>query len=870
MASVSLNLDIWEKSYSTGNNSSDIGWSLSVTSSNAHNGYDNQCPYVVKYNNSSGGTVASGNKGFSNNTTTQLASGTINNYKHNSDGTASITLYAHYTTGVSPATASITKTIKLTTIPRYAQFTKHAIKSVSEDWVMVELDVDSNCDAYQYSLNGGEWKPASWGTYSVSGLSPNTNYNIKTRIRRQESQLWTESDYLNFTTYDFPKPTSINDFTIGDGASVNIYNPLGRIYTVDIISNVSNGVIGSYTGDYAGVVNNEFKTDDAISKQYASIPNSKSGTYYARVTYGSSVKTLGTGTYSIKGTETPTVGSVSYKDNNPTTIAITENNQKIIRNQSDLLFNIVDAKAVNGAYISKYEAIIGEKIKTSTSALNLDFGTVNSSKNTIAKIIVTDSRGLTATIEKEILIIDYHEPKTNLFVVERKEEDKKIAKVTIDAVISEIEQKNDKKFTLKYKQQKKEEYTIIELDNTNYNLNISFELNKIAEEANYNFILEMEDSLSQTTSVVLLLLNLEKTNYSSFENPSEKEIELLIYNTNFEKIGAITDAESIIWHKKYNDIGEFEIYLPVSSKNKELLQEDFYVVREDDESVGIIENFYYSYDEGNETDMMSVSGRFAESLLERRIIWRQTQIDGYVEQCVRNLLIDNVINPIIKERKIDCIKLGSLKGFTEKIKSQYTGDNLSTAIHDICNSNEIGYRLLFGDNNFYFELYKGIDSSYNQIENPHIIFSDEYDNLISSKFESNKSKYKNTALVAGEGEGLERTTISLNNNNSGINRRELFVDAKDLSTNSGEIESSEYNNMLQARGEEKLSEVQYVVSFDGEIRLDERYKYKIDVNLGDLVIIENTEWGIYKIQRVTGVIESYDSDGYIISLEFNS
>lgn len=118
MVSVSLNLSIWEKSYSIENNTSEIGWSLFVTSSNAYNGYDNQCPYVVKYNNSSGSTVASGNKGFNNNTTTQLASGTISGYKHNSDGSASITLYAHYTTGVSPATASVSTTIKLTTIPR--------------------------------------------------------------------------------------------------------------------------------------------------------------------------------------------------------------------------------------------------------------------------------------------------------------------------------------------------------------------------------------------------------------------------------------------------------------------------------------------------------------------------------------------------------------------------------------------------------------------------------------------------------------------------------------------------------------------------------------------------------------------------------
>lgn len=123
MASVTLNLSISEASYSIPNNTSNINWSLSVTSSGASNGYDYQCPYEVRYNNANGGLVASGHKGFANNTTTQLASGTISGYKHNDNGTASITLYAHYYTDtqdwvVVPHEASTIVSINLTTIPR--------------------------------------------------------------------------------------------------------------------------------------------------------------------------------------------------------------------------------------------------------------------------------------------------------------------------------------------------------------------------------------------------------------------------------------------------------------------------------------------------------------------------------------------------------------------------------------------------------------------------------------------------------------------------------------------------------------------------------------------------------------------------------
>lgn len=123
MASVTLNLSVWETKYSTSANTSDIGYSLSVTSVNAVNGNNWQCPYEIRLGGPNGTLINSGYKGFGNNTTTQLASGTITNYAHNPDGSGSITLYAHYYTDVedwqvTPKEASTYTTIKLTTIKR--------------------------------------------------------------------------------------------------------------------------------------------------------------------------------------------------------------------------------------------------------------------------------------------------------------------------------------------------------------------------------------------------------------------------------------------------------------------------------------------------------------------------------------------------------------------------------------------------------------------------------------------------------------------------------------------------------------------------------------------------------------------------------
>lgn len=233
----------------------------------------------------------------------------------------------------------------------------------------------------------------------------------------------------------------------------------------------------------------------------------------------------------------------------------------------------------------------------------------------------------------------------------------------------------------------------------------------------------------------------------------------------------------------------------------------------------------------------------------------------------------NVITVILSDmpnRKISNIQLGELKGYQEKLAAQYTGDNLGTVITESCQPNGVGYKNRVINKVFYFELYKGVDRSYNQTLNPHVIFSDEYDNLASSGYVKTTSNYKNTALVAGEGEGLARTTKEINGNNSGLNRRELYVDAKSISSNKDEINASDYESLLIEKGTEDLSAYLITEVFTGDVELTDRYKYKEEVDLGDICSIENKKWGVYSNSRIIGVIETDDENGEQIVFEFGS
>lgn len=236
-----------------------------------------------------------------------------------------------------------------------------------------------------------------------------------------------------------------------------------------------------------------------------------------------------------------------------------------------------------------------------------------------------------------------------------------------------------------------------------------------------------------------------------------------------------------------------------------------------------------------------------------------------VNSNVITVILSDMSNRIIRE-----IQLGELKGYQEKLSAQYTGDNLGTIITESCQPNGIGYRNKFRNNMFYFELYKGIDRSYNQILNPRVIFSDEYDNLVSSGYVKTNSNYKNTALVAGEGEGLARTTKEINGDNSGLNRRELYVDARSISSNNEEISDNDYDSLLIEKGTEDLSTYLITEVFTGDVVLTDRYKYKEEVDLGDICSIENKKWGVYSNSRIIGVIETDDENGEQIVFEFGS
>lgn len=339
-------------------------------------------------------------------------------------------------------------------------------------------------------------------------------------------------------------------------------------------------------------------------------------------------------------------------------------------------------------------------------------------------------------------------------------------------------------------------------------------------------------------------------------------MQLFILNESFEIVGVIESFKSIEWVKRYYETGDFVLNTTATVENVQMLKKRNYIAREDDEMICQIEkvNLKTTSESGNE---ITVSGRSIEKLLGQRIVWNQTNSKGgeTAESFIRRLVSENAINTSDEKRRIPKLKLGVLKGYTETIDKQITGDNLLTAVMEICKTYEYGFKIMMdkaGD--LVFELYKGEDRSYRQEKNSFVIFSDDFDNIGNTEYEYDETNITNVALIGGEGEGKDRK-YQTTGDGEGFERYELFVDAKDISSNEGEITMAEYNKLLLERGKEKIAENSFVETYAGEIENTNTYIYRKDYELGDIVQIEN-KFGMIATSRILEIIESENTNGY--------
>lgn len=334
-----------------------------------------------------------------------------------------------------------------------------------------------------------------------------------------------------------------------------------------------------------------------------------------------------------------------------------------------------------------------------------------------------------------------------------------------------------------------------------------------------------------------------------------------VFDTNFKRIAVCDNYESLIWTDRYNEPGDFELYFGMKTELLDIYKPDYYLMSPESEYTMIIEDLKVTTDiEGG--DHLIVTGRSLESILCRRIVWKMTTVKGNFVNAIDKILKQNVYDPKVPKNDYTKRRITQFqwnKDTTEAAikaltidETQFTGDVVYDVLKDLCDQFDVGFSLKRNPDTgkFVFKLYYGTDRSYKQSENQYVVFSPSFDNIVSSDYTENKSKYCNVTLVAGEGEELDRKMLEVGDTkSSGLDRREMFTDARDLSStiegdpedpddDEGEQEerhmsNAEYNKLLKNRGLEKLKEVEIEKIFDGQVEATQLYRYGEHFSMGD-------------------------------------
>lgn len=352
-------------------------------------------------------------------------------------------------------------------------------------------------------------------------------------------------------------------------------------------------------------------------------------------------------------------------------------------------------------------------------------------------------------------------------------------------------------------------------------------------------------------------------------------MDVTIRDNNFNIVGVVDDFESVIWTERYDSPGDFQLYGPMDSTISKYCKAGYFANIPGSDRTMIIETIS-AENNPKQSSKITVTGRSVESILDRRIIWGTEVFLGennLVQNAVKDIITNHVIKPKVEQRAIPNFSFlenqdPALLDMTFA-EIQYDGDSVLDVVSGLCQTFGLGFRIINSGSSFTFALFNGVDRSASQSDYPVLTFSEEYDNVIESRFDMDKKPYKNVALVDGEEDSethVKDRVVAGDEMASGLNRFEMHVSSGVTSTyqdsdgTTKTIAPSKYLRMVRAKGTEEIDKLQDIYKLDGKIDTD-NIKYGVDYYVGDKVQFK----GLFDIDtkvRITEFIRCLDGSGY--------
>lgn len=359
---------------------------------------------------------------------------------------------------------------------------------------------------------------------------------------------------------------------------------------------------------------------------------------------------------------------------------------------------------------------------------------------------------------------------------------------------------------------------------------------------------------------------------------------------NLQNASLVEGWDSVTWIERYRDSGEFTIKADASSHILAGLPIDSLISHTNTPEIMVVESHHIESQGDGEVDKVTITGRSFETFLEQRVVgvnnnWSTTTfpVPDYILDAERSWIqaeklindhihagsalvdpdngITNVLavmsnelraRPLTSFERARSIKRGDVYSRLMEILAD---DSLGLRSSRPCSASVINELEGVPENTLALEVHQGIDRSRS------VAFSSAYGDIDSADYLRTSKKLKNAVLVSGR--WVE--TVVFDDSITGIDRRWLHIDASDIDQQySGVPTGSDLSftlSLMRSRGRQALSSRNDVEISNVEIDTHfERYKYRADYQVGDLVGVAG-EYNSSAVMRVIEHVEIEDDDG---------
>ncbi|MCQ2589300.1 MAG: siphovirus ReqiPepy6 Gp37-like family protein [Treponema sp.] len=354
-------------------------------------------------------------------------------------------------------------------------------------------------------------------------------------------------------------------------------------------------------------------------------------------------------------------------------------------------------------------------------------------------------------------------------------------------------------------------------------------------------------------------------------------------NDTFVLVAIIDDVESLeMQHSKY-EAGSFIIQINYNVANSHLFEKNMFIqIGDDKRDFFVITKVVDEIgQDGKASQIRTISGYDCRYIYKRRVIKELNNGDKWTysgdgEDCIRNLIASQT------EGKRS-LPINNIIGRAEGVGKRYSVSEAYSNLYDVCctiaTQTEIGWQVVFENNEMTLEFYYGVSRTST------VRFDTSFESLSNGKFEDTTESYTNAVYIGGNGSGSNkdiyegenfdtsdyllinedggRLEIGLNSylivkgkRPEGLNRFEAWDNASGLTS-----ETQYINESISL-----LSQYGQTLSLSGNGLIKCPYVFREQYDIGDVVTVAFS--GKTASVQILSITENWAWGSYELSFEF--